>query len=61
MHHWRRHAQRGAAARKGKWDEEEDAALLKASRVLLRQDVLLPGVGGGLIMKLPAFPAMHAD
>ena len=29
MHIWRRHAQRGPAARKGKWTPEEDDALLK--------------------------------
>ncbi|KAL4438039.1 hypothetical protein ABPG77_004260 [Micractinium sp. CCAP 211/92] len=30
MHIWRRHAQRGAHARKGKWSQEEDDLLLKA-------------------------------
>jgi hypothetical protein len=29
MHIWRRHAQRGPAARRGKWTQEEDEALLK--------------------------------
>lgn len=29
MHIWRRHAQRGAHARKGKWSQEEDDLLLK--------------------------------
>ncbi|KAL4425581.1 hypothetical protein ABPG75_009597 [Micractinium tetrahymenae] len=30
MHIWRRHAQRGAQARRGKWSQEEDDLLLKA-------------------------------
>lgn len=38
MHIWRRHAQRGPQARKGKWTEEEDEMLL---RVRVRG-----GVGG---------------
>ena len=29
MHIWRRHAQRGPQARKGKWTEEEDETLLR--------------------------------
>lgn len=29
MHIWRRHAQRGPQARKGKWTEEEDEMLLR--------------------------------
>lgn len=33
MHIWRRHAQRGPAARKGKWSQEEDDALLKVGWV----------------------------
>lgn len=29
MHIWRRHAQRGPQARKGKWTQEEDESLLR--------------------------------
>ena len=36
MHIWRRHAQRGAVARKGKWTQGEDNALLKVGWVPLR-------------------------
>lgn len=37
MHIWRRHAQRGPVARKGKWAQEEDEALLKVGRWLRLQ------------------------
>jgi hypothetical protein len=31
MHIWRRHAQRGPVARKGKWSQAEDQALLQVN------------------------------